>query len=262
MESLDFHHARALLEWQVELGATDAICDAPVNRYDVPATKPKAAAAKTAPQPRGAPALPPQPDAVAEATRIAAGAPSLNDLHRALQGFEHCDLRIGARNMLFAAGRPGASVMIVTDMPDRDEDRTGQAFAGEAGVLLDRMFAAIGLGRDQDRGGLYIGNVLPWRPPQGRDPTADEIAMMRPFLARHIELAAPKIIVVMGNVGCGVLLGKRGMNRLHGQWGQWGQGDTTPVIPLFHPGHILRNPTVKPMVWQTLLSIKARLTDG
>ena len=38
MESFYYHQAAEMLAWQVELGATEAICDAPVNRYEVPAS--------------------------------------------------------------------------------------------------------------------------------------------------------------------------------------------------------------------------------
>ena len=91
------------------------------------------------------------------------------------------------------------------------------------------MLAAIDLGRDAS---VYITNVLPWRPPQNRDPKPEEIAMMRPFLERHIELAAPDILVVMGNISCQAVLGKRGITRLRGNWTEaFGK----PVIRCFTP---------------------------
>ncbi len=270
MESVEFHHARALLEWQVELGATDAICDAPLDRYEAPATLPAAPAARgatkeaargAADQRSGPVAAQPKdaPSPVAAATAAAAAAQTLEDLRAAMAGFDPCELRLGARNMVFSAGKPGASVMIVTEMPSREEDRTGAAFPGETGAMLDLMFQAIGLGRTQERGGLYIANVLPWRAPQGRDPTQPEIAMMRPFLERHITLADPKIIVAMGNISCEALLGQRGISRLRGQWGT---AMSRPVLPLYHPAYVRRNPAVKPAVWHDLLSLRSRLSDG
>ncbi|MGY9039769.1 MAG: uracil-DNA glycosylase, partial [Rhodobacterales bacterium] len=118
MESVDYHQALALLHWQIELGATEAICDAPVNRYEVPAAveKPKAQKGKTGPVPLASSG----PDGVAEATRAAAAATTLDELRTAMTAFEHCELKRGARNLVFSDGTPGARVMIVGEAPGRD----------------------------------------------------------------------------------------------------------------------------------------------
>src|SRR5690606_23350904 len=104
----------------------------------------------------------------------------------------------------FADGNPAARVMIVGEAPGRDEDRLGRPFVGQAGQLLDRMLAAIGLDRsspDPDRA-VYITNLLPWRPPENRDPSPQEMAMLKPFLERHVTLADPEVLVIMGNHAC------------------------------------------------------------
>jgi len=124
--------------------------------------------------------------------------------------------------------------------------------------LLDRMFDAIGLSRGAEtpETALYISNILPWRPPQNRDPNADEIAMMRPFMARHVELANPDVVVLMGNISCEAGLGKRGITRLRGQWTKaYGK----PALPMFHPAYLLRTPSAKREAWADLLALKARL---
>ena len=71
-----------MLAWQVELGATEAICDAPVNRYEVPASPPKASAKLAkGPQPLQASE---QPDPVALARRAAQSAQTLDELRAAI----------------------------------------------------------------------------------------------------------------------------------------------------------------------------------
>lgn len=257
MESAEFHHALSLLDWQVELGATEAICDAPVNCYELPDTlaKPKTQAAPAVAPRSGAAEI----DPVQEAQRAAAAATDLAGLQTALAGFEHCDLKRGARNLVFSDGIAGAPVMIIGEAPGRDEDREGRPFVGRAGQLLDRMLAAIDMGRTDERTPVYITNVLPWRPPQNRDPQAEEIAMMRPFLERHIALANPQALVIMGNISAQALLGKRGITRLRGTWIEC---LGLPALPMFHPAYLLRQPAAKREAWADLLSLKAQLADG
>jgi len=256
MESLEYHSALAALAWQIELGADECIADTPVDRYAVPATaaKPVARVADAAATP--VPAAQDSFDPVAIAQVAADAAQDLEGLRAALAAFEHCELKRGARNLVFSDGAPGARVMIVGEAPGRDEDMQGKPFVGRAGQLLDNMLAAIGLSRQDS---VYITNVLPWRPPQNRDPKPEEIAMMQPFLARHIALAAPDVLMVMGNHACQALLGKRGITRLRGDWTQ---AHGRAALPMFHPAYLLRNPGAKREAWADLLSIQARLRDG
>jgi DNA polymerase len=148
--------------------------------------------------------------------------------------------------------------MVVGEAPGRDEDLEGRPFVGRAGQLLDRMFAAIGLSRSATDAALalYITNVMVWRPPQNRDPTPEEVAMLLPFLHRHIVLADPEVIVVMGNTPLSALLGVKGITR---QRGQWAQALGKPVLPMVHPAYLLRNPAAKREAWADLLSLKAHL---
>ncbi|VCU61791.1 Uracil-DNA glycosylase, family 4 [Tritonibacter mobilis] len=253
MESeLDYWSAKALLEWQVELGATEAMMDAPINRYELQDQKPKAARGAEAPP---APVKPKSVDPVAEAAKLAKSADALPSLQAALETFEHCDLKRGARNLVFSDGQAGARVMIIGEAPGRDEDLQGKPFVGRAGQLLDKMLAAIDLSRDEN---VYITNVLPWRPPQNRDPLPAEIAMLVPFLERHVALAQPDVLVLMGNISCQAVLGKRGITRLRGNWAQaWGK----PVIPMFHPAYLLRQASAKRQAWADLLELRARLNS-
>jgi DNA polymerase len=253
MDSVDYHSALAALAWQVEAGVDAALLDAPLNRYDLETKPPAPKAAAAAATPALTPVIEAQVDPVAEAQAAARGAESLEALRAALAAYPHCDLAKGARNLVFSDGVPGARVMIVGEAPGRDEDREGQPFVGRAGQLLDKMLAAIDLSRTEN---VYITNVLPWRPPQNRDPQPEEIAMMKPFLSRHIALAKPEVLVVMGNISCRALLGKTGITRLHGEWDS---AEGLPVLPMFHPAYLLRQPVMKRHAWADLLELKARL---
>ncbi len=134
----------------------------------------------------------------------------------------------------------------------------GRPFVGRAGQLLDRMLGAIGLSRGapDSAQAVYITNVLPWRPPQNRDPKPDEMSMLLPFLERHVALAKPEALVLMGNAACQCVLQARGITRLRGSWTQ---GFGLPVLPMFHPAYLLRNPQAKREAWADLLELAAHL---
>lgn len=254
---IDPQVARALLEWQLEMGVDEVMAAAPINRYDLAAKPPKPAAKPTpahlAPVPAAA-----QVDPVAEAQTAARAAATLEALHDALATFPHCELRKGARNLVFADGRPEARVMVIGEAPGRDEDQQGRPFVGQAGQLLDKMLGGIDMARDHVDAtrAVYITNVLPWRPPQNRDPKPEEVAMLLPFLARHVELVDPDVIVLMGNHACRAALGRAGITRLRGQWAEaFGK----PALPMFHPAYLLRSPAAKREAWADLLDLSARV---
>jgi DNA polymerase len=265
----DAHALKALLDWQAELGADAAVGDVPVNRYEESAAatapaRPKAVTAQTAtravPSPARA-AADAHSASVAEAEASAAGAADLESLRAGMAAYEHCELKRGARTTVFSDGSPGARVMIVGEAPGREEDQQGKPFVGQAGRLLDRMLAAIGLSRDAPdlSAAVYVTNLIPWRPPQNRAPTVEEMSMMVPFARRHIALADPDLIVLMGNTACEGLLGRKGITRLRGQWCDLGG---LPCLPMLHPAYLLRNQPAKREAWADLLALRARLNDS
>jgi len=265
MESAqDYWAARAALDWQVELGADEALGETPVNRFELvdpprakaPLTaqdKPPANAALAAGQAQNTHLAALKIDPVAEAAKAAAAAQDLAELREALAAFEHCDLKRGARNLVFADGTAGARVMILAEAPDREGDREGKPFVGQSAALLGKMLGAIGLSLEES---VYVGTVMPWRLLNQSGPSPEQVAMMRPFVARHIALAAPDIVILMGNLACDAVLGQRGITRLRGTWAE---ADGLPVMPMFPPETLMRQPELKRAAWADLLEIKARL---
>ncbi|EFL88993.1 uracil-DNA glycosylase family protein [Ahrensia sp. R2A130] len=282
-----------LLEWYAEAGVDIALADEPVDRFAeaaqaFEAVKNKKAVSKTderqtqqapvadqqsnlrdqsrtkaaTPPPAAAPARPTIPDgaAVEQAKQLASKATTLDELRDAIRGFEGCNLRYQAKQMVFADGNPEASVMLIGEAPGRDEDAQGLPFVGKSGQLLDRMLAAIGL----DRKSVYISNVIPWRPAGNRTPTPAEIEICRPFIERHIELAAPKLLVLVGGSSAKAMLRTTdGITSVRGRWKDVKIGEREwPALPMFHPAYLLRNPAQKRRAWQDLLMLKARLEIG
>lgn len=259
---MTFEAALAALEWQVELGADEAILDRPVNRYEAqsgPALRDLKFTKESNIKPIDqVPDVMPKTQAAPEVAALMAGkAGTLEELRNAMGVFDLCTLKEGARQLVFADGNPSASVMIIGEAPGRDEDIQGKPFVGRAGQLLDKMFDAIGLSRDaEDEQGLYIANVVPWRPPQNRDPSAEEIAMMLPFLKKHIQLIGPDLLVLMGNTALKAVLGQTGVTRLRGNWLEF---EGLPVMPMFHPAALLRDPLKKREAWSDLQTIRDKL---
>jgi DNA polymerase len=174
-----------------------------------------------------------------------------------MQRFEGCALKDTATNLVFGDGNPKAPVMFIGEAPGADEDRQGLPFVGVSGQLLDRMLAAIGL----DRGGAYITNILPWRPPGNRKPTTAEITSCLPFIERHIALVAPRILVLVGGTAASTLLDRsEGITKLRGRWLNYRRpGLEIATMPMYHPAFLLRQSGLKREAWHDLLEIKNRL---
>jgi DNA polymerase len=199
--------------------------------------------------------------AVTRAEAAAAAARTLAELCAALAAFDGCALRETATSLVFADGDPSAAVMLIGEGPGAEEDREGLPFVGPSGRLLDRMLASIGLSRHA--GDVYITNVLPWRPPGNRNPTDAEVAVCISFLKRHVALARPRLLVLLGGVPARGLLGAReGITRLRGRWRDLdlpGLDAPIPALPTLHPAYLLRNPGAKRDAWSDLLSLRRRL---
>jgi len=265
--------ALAMLRWLVEAGADEAIGEAPVDRYaaSAPPVTPVPAAAVA---PTRAPAMtglaepvtrvaeaPLQAPAAAlqSARALAAAAKSVAELKEALDAFDGCALKRTATRLVFADGNPEAKVMLIGEAPGADEDRAGLPFVGVSGQLLDRMLGAIGL----DRRSAYITNVIFWRPPGNRQPTPAEIATCLPFVERHIELAMPEILVLVGGASAKTLLARNdGITKLRGRWFSYesaGMSRPVPAMPTYHPAFLLRQPAQKREAWRDWLAIGERL---
>ena len=265
----DWQAAEAALLWQIDLGVEEWLLDEAVDRYALPesakpvfASAPPVLAQKA--ERRGVVVPAPMPEApkvdpVLEARNMAAKATSLEALRDQMLAFEHCDLKKGARNCLFADGKAGAKVMVVCDVPSAEEDREGRPFVARHGQLFEQMFSAIGLSRetpDLERA-LYVVPAVPWRTPGERAPLGEEIDRLRPFLERHIELAAPEVVVVMGHAALAMLTSQRSLLQARGQWFT---AMGRPLLAMASPAHLLRQPISKREAWADLLVLKGKIT--
>jgi DNA polymerase len=254
----------AVLNWLVDAGADEAIEASPVDRFtqrnvDAPRASAPSPGEGRAPLAQIKPAnlAPLATDGFGSALEIAARCASLAELRAALEGFEGSQLKRLATNTVFADGAPDSRIMFIGEAPGQDEDRAGLPFVGRAGKLLDKMLAAIGL----NRANAYIINVMPWRPPDNRNPDPGEVALCIPFLRRHIELAQPQIMIMLGAVAARHVLGLNdGIMKLRGRWLEYRIGtEMIPVLPTLHPAYLLRQPAHKRLAWRDLQALAEKL---
>lgn len=174
-------------------------------------------------------------------------------------GCTRCRLAEGRTQVVFGVGNPHAEVLFVGEAPGFHEDQQGVPFVGQAGKLLDRLLAGIGLTR-QD---VYVANVLKCRPPGNRDPMPDEIEACESHLFRQIELIQPRLIATLGNFATKLLSGKpHGITRVHGQPQPASVGGLSVTLyPLFHPAAALYTPAMLRTLEEDFARIPALLTQ-
>ncbi|MBE8191488.1 MAG: uracil-DNA glycosylase [Alphaproteobacteria bacterium] len=274
-----------LLRQHLEAGCNEALADSPQNQFEVSQAASAKAGAKTKaavgagtagagagaakpiqakpkkqkqeivrPKPASSTPEAPAPDA----NLIAQSATTLDALQQALRDYDGCALKQSAKHTVFCDGTRGAKIMVVGESPGADEDRDGRPFIGVSGQLLDKMLAAINLSREEN---VYLTNVVAWRPIGNRNPTAEEIEQCRPFVVRHIELAKPDILLLVGGVTTKTLLNtSTGITRLRGQWTTYDEGGMNiRTLPLLHPAYLMRKPQAKKDMWADLCLLRQEL---
>jgi DNA polymerase len=281
MEHADTDALVALLAWQVDAGAIDAIGHEPVNRLARPAAAPPTPPKSPVPIERPPPTSPsvatplvmtprpaPEPKSTVNTAasdgsgpHLAAEAHTFEELRAAVAAFEGCSLKKTATNLVFSDGNPEARLMLIGEAPGADEDRLGKPFVGVSGQLLDRMLAAVGC----DRTNTLITNVLFWRPPGNRTPTPTEITACLPFVERMIEIVDPAVLVLVGGIAAKTMLARsEGIMKLRGRWLEFRtprMARPVPTIATFHPAYLLRSPGQKRLAWQDFLAIRRKLAD-
>ena len=180
---------------------------------------------------------------------------SLESLAVEAAGCVLCRLSEKRKTVVFGEGHDRAAVMFIGEGPGAEEDRTGRPFVGQAGKLLDRMIFAMGFEREQ----VYIANVVKCRPPGNRDPKDDEVAACAAYLDRQIDLIEPQVIVALGKPASRRLTGtNKPMGALRGRWSSYRR---IPLMPVFHPAYLLRQPKLKREAWEDLKLVMSRLTS-
>ena len=183
---------------------------------------------------------------------------SLELLKKSLSDLKNCDLKKNAKNIVFSDGNPKSKIMIIGEAPGANEDQEGLPFVGRAGLLLDKMLAAINL----DRKKVYISNIINYRPPENRRPTDEEIKRYLPYITKHIEIIEPQILILLGSTAMNALIGNDVViSKMRGKWIERKFGNCkTSVIITFHPAFLMRQPAQKKMAWIDLKMVRDKKT--
>jgi DNA polymerase len=182
-------------------------------------------------------------------------ADSLEAIAREVENCRACRLCEKRRRAVPGQGPASPLAMVVGEGPGAEEDAQGLPFVGPAGKLLDKMLASIGLSRGTN---CFIANVVKCRPPNNRDPAADEQAACLGYLRRQIALLRPRAILCAGRIAAGALLGSaQGVGRLRGTWRDF---EGTPVLVTYHPSALLRDESYKRPAWEDLKLFRERVS--
>ncbi len=267
------------LEWYVDQGVTDTLLDEVMDRMAVvekispSVAMPVMSAAKNAKAAMDVPVFLGKSDDYEKAARLVGAVNTLEELHKLIADFDGVTLKKTATNMVFADGNPDARIMLIGDAPAADDDRLGKAFAGVEGQILDKMLACIGIdrGADNSDSGIYMSNILNWRPPGNRTPSSAEIEVSLPFIERHIQLVQPKIIVLCGGLTAKSLLGRsESISRLRKSWHDYTPqtkgvgidgGASIPAIVIHPMSTLIKTPMQKKSAWMDMLMLQEKLAS-
>ena len=181
---------------------------------------------------------------------------TLDELNAKILRCTRCGLARTRNNVVPGMGVEHPEVLVIGEGPGHDEDMQGLPFVGKAGVLLDRMLAAIGLDRKTN---CYIANIVKCRPPENRNPMPDEQAACFSFLEAQIHILKPKMILCMGKIAIEKITGQNiSINAQHGEFFEY---NGIPVMPTYHPSALLRNEELKRPAWEDLKKFKRRLDE-
>lgn len=180
---------------------------------------------------------------------------SFEELVDSIKDCNKCKLCNNRKNIVFGEGNINADIMLIGEGPGADEDVKGNPFVGKAGQLMDRAFDGLGINRKD----LYIANIVKCRPPNNRDPEADEISSCLNYLRNQVILVKPKIIILLGNIALKTILGQE--YSITKARGEFIEKKGILYMPTYHPAALLRDDTKKIYFWEDIKKCIIKLEE-
>lgn len=144
-----------------------------------------------------------------------------------------------------SAGQGQKGILIISEIPCNEEDKSGRLMRGEASRWLKKKFAIHGIDMEKDCKKIA---AVSCRTPKGRSPTNNEIAMCRPTVWKEINEYKPETIILLGNASINSFLGERwqkGTGSIN-KWRGWVIPDRKTkawVAPMLHPSYVIKSTT-------------------
>ena len=183
----------------------------------------------------------------------------INELKKLINSIQNCNLKNNSKKLILGNGNIDSPIMIVGEAPGAEEEKTGKAFQGEVGTLLNKMFLAINL----DKKSIYSSYAINFRPPNDRKPTSQEIRRYSVFLKEHISIINPKIVILFGSSAMESVTSSNG--KISNERGKWKEiiikNKTYPLMVTFSPSYLIRFPENKKYSWEDLKKIKQKILD-
>lgn len=221
--AIEEREAASALRWWLECGVDLAIQEQPRNWLErAPATPPTEFVARA------------EPEAVLPET--------LEDFQQWLATSPDAPLASRSRPIL-PAGAEGAEVMVLAEAPTREELASGTPIGGESAELMNRMLQAIGMA---DR--AYVANLACFHSPGGRL-SPKQLEQCATAARRHVALARPKRLLLLGEAPVQALLGKP----LPQARGHVHKVEGVRTVATFHPRQLLKRSSDKALAWKDLL---------
>jgi DNA polymerase len=180
-------------------------------------------------------------------------------LKKQINSIENCKLKENSKNIVLGEGNLNSLIMLISEAPGLEEEKSGFPFKGEVGELLNKMLLAI----DIKRQNIYTSYAINFRPPEDRKPTSAEIKRYSIFLKEHISIVDPKIIVLMGSSAMEAVTGiSEKISSVRGKWKEIIlKNKTYSIMITFNPSYLLRFPENKKYSWEDLKKIRDKIKD-
>lgn len=145
---------------------------------------------------------------------------------------------------ILPVGQAESAIMLLADVPGAEEAADGRPIGGDGWRLAERMLAAIGV----DVGDAYIASLSLFHSP-GQRLAAEEVEACAALARRHVALARPKRLLLLGDGPARALIGKP----LTQARGHVHHIEGVRTVATFSPRHLLEHTQHKALAWQDML---------
>ena len=183
----------------------------------------------------------------------------INQLKKLINSIQNCNLKENSKNLILGDGNINSPIMIVSEAPGLEEEKSGKTFQGEVGSLLEKMLLAINIKKEN----IYSTYAINYRPPEDRKPTSQEIKRYSVFLKEHISIINPKILILFGSTAMESITASN--LKISNERGKWKEiilkSKTYPLMVTFNPSYLIRFPENKKYSWEDLKKIKHKINE-